>query len=150
AAEQGQANARKALDELNNGKTATPSKGDTTASESNALAQAGIPPIPSGDEWVFISKLYEEGLGYLEFYVAPSTIVYTRKPNGFKIWHKLKGSIFLATVFSYTQFDCDKQASRILASKGKDVTGENFEIKTNLWVPATDDLGSKTLLNYCQ
>ncbi|MDG4594290.1 MAG: SEL1-like repeat protein [Candidatus Contendobacter sp.] len=158
AAEQGYAGAQEALDKLNNGQTATPSKENTGASnEDNALAQAGIPPIPSRDDvWVSVGKFYKEEVGYFEFYVAPSTIVRTGKPNGFKIWLKSNASIAFgpATVYQYIQFDCDKRASRGLASKGKDLTGETFEIKTDLWSPADDETGafitfSKIILNYC-
>lgn len=155
AAEQGHADAQKALDNLNNGQTAKPSKESTgTSNENSALAQAGIPPIPSSDDaWVSVGKSYNKERGYLEEYIAPSTIVHTGKPNGFKVWYKIDVAAVAGTLYQYRQFDCGREATRILAFKGKDFSGENFGIKTNLWSKAAadnDGTFDKILLNYCE
>ena len=141
AADQGNADARKALDKLSNGKTATPSKGNATASENEALAQAGIPPIPTRDDvWLLIGNF---------LYAAPSTLVRTVRPNGFKMWMKLEMPMISGVVYFYSQYDCGREAFRLLASKGKDFSGENFEIKTELWIDANKEVDRKIVLNYC-
>jgi TPR repeat protein len=155
AASQGYADAKKALDKLNNGQTATPSKGNTTASKSNALAQAGIPPIPSRDDaWVSISDFSnnEEGFSVVAgvFYVAPSTIVKTRKPNGFMIWMRTKTYSILtldgAPSYTYKQYDCDREVVRDLTGYSID---SEIEIKTGLWADANKEFDRKVILNYC-